>query len=75
MEQDGSTRDMSFSVGATLADISRTLHPGDLLATGTPAGVGYERKPPRLLGVGDIVEVEVERLGSIRNRIVGHQQC
>ncbi|MEU3733864.1 fumarylacetoacetate hydrolase family protein [Streptomyces sp. NPDC033538] len=52
--------------------ISRTvtLRPGDLLATGTPAGVGYGRKPPRLLQPGDTVEVEVEHLGVVRNSVV-----
>jgi 2-keto-4-pentenoate hydratase/2-oxohepta-3-ene-1,7-dioic acid hydratase in catechol pathway len=70
--QDASTRDMIHSVGATLAHVSRTitLLPGDILATGTPAGVGYGRTPPWLLKPGDIVEVEVERLGKVRNTIV-----
>jgi 2-keto-4-pentenoate hydratase/2-oxohepta-3-ene-1,7-dioic acid hydratase in catechol pathway len=73
--QDGSTRDMIYGVGETLAHISRTLtlYPGDLLATGTPSGVGYARKPPRLLRAGDVVEVDVDRLGCIRNPIVGHE--
>lgn len=72
--QDGSTREMVFHVGETLAHISRTmtLHPGDLLATGTPAGVGYAQTPPRLLRPGDVVEVEAERLGTLRNTIVGN---
>lgn len=70
--QDASTRDMIHRVGPTLAHISRTLtlRPGDLLATGTPSGVGYARKPPRLLQPGDMVEVAVERLGTIRTPIV-----
>ena len=70
--QDGSTHQMIHSVGDVLAHVSRTitLLPGDLLATGTPAGVGYARKPPRLLTPGDVVEVEVERLGKVRNTIV-----
>lgn len=71
--QDASTSDMIYGVGETLAHISRTLtlRPGDLLATGTPAGVGYARTPPWLLGPGDVVEVEVDRLGILRNTIVG----
>lgn len=71
--QDGSTDEMVYHVGETLAHISRTftLHPGDLLATGTPSGVGYARTPPWLLQPGDTVEVEVERLGVLRNTIVG----
>jgi 2-keto-4-pentenoate hydratase/2-oxohepta-3-ene-1,7-dioic acid hydratase in catechol pathway len=70
--QDASTREMIYSVGDVLAHVSQTitLLPGDLLATGTPAGVGYGRTPPWLLIPGDIVEVEVERLGKVRNRIV-----
>lgn len=70
--QDGNTADIVYTVGATLAHISRTftLRPGDLLATGTPAGVGYSRKPPKLLHPGDVVEVEIDRLGTLRNTIV-----
>ncbi|MFF4506996.1 fumarylacetoacetate hydrolase family protein [Streptomyces sp. NPDC001401] len=71
--QDASTSQMIHHVGETLAHISRTLTlcPGDLLATGTPSGVGYARTPPWLLRPGDAVEVEVERLGILRNTIVG----
>ncbi len=67
-----STDQMVYTVGDTLSLISRTttLQPGDLLATGTPSGVGYSRTPPWLLGPGDIVEVEVERLGILRNPVV-----
>lgn len=70
--QDASTREMIHSVGDVLSHVSQTmtLLPGDLLATGTPAGVGYGRTPPWLLIPGDIVEVEVERLGKVRNTIV-----
>jgi 2-keto-4-pentenoate hydratase/2-oxohepta-3-ene-1,7-dioic acid hydratase in catechol pathway len=73
--QDGSTDEMVYHVGETLAHISRTLtlRPGDLLATGTPSGVGYARTPPWLLQPGDTVEVEVERLGVLRNTIVGNE--
>ncbi|MFC8511733.1 fumarylacetoacetate hydrolase family protein [Streptomyces sp. NPDC057257] len=71
--QDASTSQMIHRGGETLSHISRTLtlHPGDLLATGTPSGVGYARTPPWLLRPGDVVEVEVERLGGLRNAIVG----
>ncbi|GAA3310066.1 fumarylacetoacetate hydrolase family protein [Streptomyces cinereospinus] len=74
--QDARTDQMIYSVGETLSLISRTLtlRPGDLLATGTPAGVGYSRKPPRLLQPGDTVEVEVERLGVVRNHVVRNEQ-
>jgi 2-keto-4-pentenoate hydratase/2-oxohepta-3-ene-1,7-dioic acid hydratase in catechol pathway len=72
--QDGSTAEMVYTVGDTLALISHTftLRPGDLLATGTPAGVGYGRTPPWLLQPGDVVEVEVERIGVLRNSVVGN---
>jgi 2-keto-4-pentenoate hydratase/2-oxohepta-3-ene-1,7-dioic acid hydratase in catechol pathway len=72
--QDGRTDEMVYTVGDTLALISRTftLRPGDLLATGTPSGVGYARTPPWLLQPGDVVEVEVERLGVLRNPVVGN---
>jgi 2-keto-4-pentenoate hydratase/2-oxohepta-3-ene-1,7-dioic acid hydratase in catechol pathway len=70
--QDATTDEMVYTVGDTLALVSHTftLRPGDLLATGTPSGVGYARTPPWLLHPGDVVEVEVERLGVLTNRIV-----
>jgi len=72
--QDGSTAEMVYTVGDTLALVSRTLtlRPGDLLATGTPSGVGYARTPPWLLHPGDVVEVEVERLGTLTNPVVAN---
>jgi 2-keto-4-pentenoate hydratase/2-oxohepta-3-ene-1,7-dioic acid hydratase in catechol pathway len=70
--QDGRTDEMVYTVGDTLSLISHTftLRPGDLLATGTPSGVGYARTPPWLLQPGDVVEVEVERIGTLRNTVV-----
>jgi 2-keto-4-pentenoate hydratase/2-oxohepta-3-ene-1,7-dioic acid hydratase in catechol pathway len=64
---------MVYTVGETLSLISHTitLNPGDLLATGTPSGVGCSRTPPWLLTPGDTVAVEVERLGIVTNPIVG----
>lgn len=72
--QDGRTDEMVYTVGDTLSLISHTftLRPGDLLATGTPSGVGYARTPPWLLQPGDEVEVEVERLGVLRNPVVAN---
>lgn len=72
--QDGRTDAMIYTVGDTLSLISHTftLRPGDLLATGTPSGVGYARTPPWLLHPGDFVEVDVERLGVLRNPIVAN---
>jgi 2-keto-4-pentenoate hydratase/2-oxohepta-3-ene-1,7-dioic acid hydratase in catechol pathway len=46
-----------------------TLDAGDLIATGTPSGVGYARKPQEFLKPGDVVEVEVEKIGLLRNRV------
>jgi 2-keto-4-pentenoate hydratase/2-oxohepta-3-ene-1,7-dioic acid hydratase in catechol pathway len=73
--QDGRTDDMVYTVGDTLSLISHTLtvRPGDLLATGTPSGVGYARTPAWLLHPGDVVEVEVERLGVLTNRVVANE--
>jgi len=73
--QDGSTDEMVYTVGDTLSLISHTftLRPGDLLATGTPSGVGYGRTPPWLLQPGDVVEVEVERLGVLTNPVVANE--
>jgi 2-keto-4-pentenoate hydratase/2-oxohepta-3-ene-1,7-dioic acid hydratase in catechol pathway len=70
--QDGRTDEMVYTVGDTLSLISHTftLRPGDLLATGTPSGVGYARTPAWLLHPGDVVEVEVERLGVLTNTVV-----
>ncbi len=72
MVQDGTTADMVFTVAATISFVSRlmTLEPGDIIATGTPYGVGYKRTPPVYLRPGDTVEVEIERVGSIRNPFV-----
>lgn len=65
--QNGNTRDMIFSVPAIVSLISQTftLHPGDVIATGTPEGVGYARTPQWLLQPGDTVEVEIEKLGTL----------
>ena len=72
--QDGNTRDMIFELGEVLALVSRTmtLHPGDMIVTGTPEGVGYVRTPPVLLTTGDSVTIEVERIGTISNPIVSN---
>ena len=70
--QDGCTDEMVYTVGDTLALASRTftLRPGDLLATGTPSGVGYARDPQWLLQPGDVVEVEVDRLGTLTTPVI-----
>jgi len=70
--QQSKTSEMIFSVAYTISFISSfmTLVPGDIIATGTPAGVGFIRKPPVFLKEGDVVEVEIERIGSLRNLVV-----
>lgn len=72
VRQDASTADMIFSVAALISDLSQglTLEPGDLIATGTPQGVGMGFDPPKWLKAGDVVEVEVEGIGTLRNPIV-----
>jgi 2-keto-4-pentenoate hydratase/2-oxohepta-3-ene-1,7-dioic acid hydratase in catechol pathway len=69
--QDSSTADMVFSVADLVAYISRsvTLEPGDLVATGTPAGVGFTREPPVFLRSGDEVTVEIEGVGVLTNPV------
>ena len=71
-KQDSSTRYMIFDVARTISILSRSqrLHPGDVIATGTPSGVGFARKPPEFLHAGDVVECEVEGIGVLRNRVV-----
>jgi 2-keto-4-pentenoate hydratase/2-oxohepta-3-ene-1,7-dioic acid hydratase in catechol pathway len=72
VKQDGNTRDMIYSVDAIIEWASKgmTLLPGALIATGTPDGVGFARKPPEFLKPGDMMETEVERIGVLRNKIV-----
>ena len=69
--QDSNTSDMIFDVATLIHEISRgtTILPGTLIMTGTPSGVGFTRTPPVFLKDGDVVEVEVERIGTIRNTV------
>ena len=73
--QQDSTRSMIFSVATCISTISSvmTLVPGDIIATGTPAGVGWKRTPPQFLADGDVVEVEISGIGVLRNGIVGSE--
>jgi 2-keto-4-pentenoate hydratase/2-oxohepta-3-ene-1,7-dioic acid hydratase in catechol pathway len=70
-KQDSNTQYMIFDVPATIIHLSTgmTLLPGDIIATGTPSGVGEARTPPEFLKPGDVVECEVERVGLIRNTV------
>ena len=72
LRQNGWTGDMMFGVRHLISYISRfmTLLPGDVIATGTPAGVGMGMKPPRFLSPGDCVELGIEGIGEIKQRIV-----
>jgi len=70
--QDGTTADLIFAIPALIAFISRaiTLDPGDVIATGTPAGVGVFRDPPVFLEPGDRVRCEIEGIGSVENPVI-----
>lgn len=70
--QSGSTRDMIFDIPVLIENISEdiTLLPGDIISTGTPAGVGIFRDPPVVLEAGDEVACWIEQIGTIRNRFV-----
>jgi 2-keto-4-pentenoate hydratase/2-oxohepta-3-ene-1,7-dioic acid hydratase in catechol pathway len=70
--QDSNTEDMIFTVANIIATLSEfmTLEPGDVVATGTPSGVAHARKPPAWMKAGDVVEVEVEKIGVLRNQVV-----
>jgi 2,4-diketo-3-deoxy-L-fuconate hydrolase len=70
--QESNTANMIFSVAELIAFASRgtELEPGDLIATGTPAGVGFTRNPPRFLKAGDEVTVELEKVGALTNPVL-----
>lgn len=72
VKQTGNTSDMIYTVAFVIEDLSRmmTLEPGDIITTGTPAGVGFARKPPEFLKPGDVVESEIEKIGVMRNKVV-----
>ena len=72
VRQDSNTKELIFDCFALVEHLSTafTLEPGDVVATGTPSGVGIVMKPPRLLKVGDRVRVEIEGLGAIENEVV-----
>ena len=72
LRQDARTEDLIFDLPTLIETISRgiTLQPGDVIATGTPAGVGMGFKPPRYLAAGDVVRIEIDGLGVIENRFV-----
>jgi acylpyruvate hydrolase len=69
LRQKSNTADMIHSIGAVIEFITEamTLEPGDIIATGTPGGVGEHQNPPRFLRAGDVVETTVEGIGTLRN--------
>jgi 2-keto-4-pentenoate hydratase/2-oxohepta-3-ene-1,7-dioic acid hydratase in catechol pathway len=71
--QNGNTRDMIYDVAACISYISAfmPLYPGDVIATGTPAGVGLGRTPQVFLKAGDVCEVIIENIGTLRNEVIG----
>ena len=72
LRQDASTTDLIFDLPTLIETCSRgiTLHPGDVIATGTPAGVGMGMSPPRWLGAGDRVRISIDGIGTIENRFI-----
>lgn len=70
--QDSNTEHMMFPVARTIAIVSQvmTLEPGDVIALGTPAGVGYARQPPVFMKAGDVMECEVEGIGVLSNPVI-----
>ena len=72
MKQDSNTSQFVFNVSDVISWVSifTTLYPGDIILTGTPPGVGAFMKPPQFLGVGDVVECSVEKIGTVVNKIV-----
>ena len=71
LRQDSANETMTFDIPTIISHLSRgmTLLPGDIIATGTPSGVGFAMKPPVFLRPGDVVECAIEGIGAIRNRI------
>jgi 2-keto-4-pentenoate hydratase/2-oxohepta-3-ene-1,7-dioic acid hydratase in catechol pathway len=72
LRQDSITKNLIFDCFAIVEHLSTafTLEPGDVVATGTPGGVGIAMKPPKLLSIGDVVRVEIDGLGTLENRVV-----
>lgn len=74
--QDGTTADMVFSIAELIASLSSTvsLMPGDLIFTGTPAGVGAVQDPPRYISPGEVITSSIEGIGTMQTTFVGTQQ-
>jgi 2-keto-4-pentenoate hydratase/2-oxohepta-3-ene-1,7-dioic acid hydratase in catechol pathway len=76
VKQDDTTESLLFDIPTIIATLTRvvTLEPGDVIATGTPGGVGFARTPPEFLRPGDLMESEVEGIGTMRNRVVAMER-
>ena len=76
MVQDASTSDMVFSIARLISILSEaiTLSPGDIIVSGTPAGVGMARNPPLFMKQGDVCEVEIEGIGTLSNTVENEKQ-
>ena len=72
IRQNSNTNDMIFDIATIVSVLSEgfTLLPGDLIATGTPEGVGFAMTPPRTMNPGDVVECEIEKIGVLRNHVI-----
>jgi 2-keto-4-pentenoate hydratase/2-oxohepta-3-ene-1,7-dioic acid hydratase in catechol pathway len=75
LRQHANTRDLIFDIPTIIETLSAgmTLLPGDIIATGTPAGVGIGFKPPKFLQPGDVMKISIDRLGSLTNRVAASQ--
>jgi 2-keto-4-pentenoate hydratase/2-oxohepta-3-ene-1,7-dioic acid hydratase in catechol pathway len=74
-KQDSNTRFMVFRIARIIKELSTgaVLEPGDVILTGTPEGVGFARKPPEFLRVGDVMEAEIEKIGVLRNTVAAYE--
>jgi 2-keto-4-pentenoate hydratase/2-oxohepta-3-ene-1,7-dioic acid hydratase in catechol pathway len=76
LRQDSNTKELVFDCYALVEHLSTafTLEPGDVVATGTPGGVGIAMKPPRFLAAGDVVRIEIDRIGQLENPVVAEPE-
>ena len=74
IKQESNTKHQIFDIPTQIETISKSTYlvPGDIIATGTPSGVGFARTPPEFLKDGDIVECEIENIGKIINKVVDY---
>jgi 2-keto-4-pentenoate hydratase/2-oxohepta-3-ene-1,7-dioic acid hydratase in catechol pathway len=76
LRQDSNTKQLIFDCAAIVEHLSTafTLEPGDVIATGTPSGVGAVMKPPKYLEVGDVVRIEIDKLGALENAVIAEPE-